>query len=492
MSASDFQSPKNENPGSTDLPSPKAKSWLPAAVIFLTLLILGATIFLARQQLFQTVKDQIIARDGNVLHAVTLMPLLDAEPGEDPRSTLADPADQLTLMLRTSQLSGVLGARLFTSNGVFVQSFPPNVRESNLSPQVLAALQNLEPVSRFYDHYAMSDLILSTNAALQWDKQTAPLLEIDIPIHAPKSEKLVGIAQYLIEGESIRVEFEQLARSLNIQSAIAFGVTGSILSIAMALAFHRLRRSQLMLEQRSQDLLKANQELVTTAKTNAIGAVTSHLIHELKNPLSGLHHFVSDQIRTAPTDSQEIWSEALSATKRMQSTVQEIISLLHEEQSSLSYKLSLTELAELVRGKLEPQAMSKSVRLDCHVMEDTELDHRAANLVKLILVNLGANAIHASPEGDSVQFRFAKTPSSVEFQVEDHGPGLSTEASQKLFQPHRSTREGGSGIGLAICKQLANHLAAKLEVSQSNARGCVFVLTLPMHSTAEATPTLPG
>jgi nitrogen-specific signal transduction histidine kinase len=51
---------------------------------------------------------------------------------------------------------------------------------------------------------------------------------------------------------------------------------------------------------------------------------------------------------------------------------------------------------------------------------------------------------------------------------------------EQIFLPCKSTREGGSGIGLAISKQIADHLGAKLQLVESSSNGCVFLLQMPL------------
>src|SRR5207245_6466890 len=110
-----------------------------------------------------------------------------------------------------------------------------------------------------------------------------------------------GIAQFIIEGQSIAAEFAHLNRHLAIQGLIAFFVGGGILVIAIAWAFRRLRQAHRLLAERTNSLLRANQELALAAKSSAVGAITSHLIHGLKNPLSGLQSYVSN---LAPAEAE--------------------------------------------------------------------------------------------------------------------------------------------------------------------------------------------
>jgi len=95
----------------------------------------------------------------------------------------------------------------------------------------------------------------------------------------------------------------------------------------------------------------------------------------------------------------------------------------------------------------------------------------------LILINLAENAIQATPKGKSVSLGINRSERQLVFEMRDEGSGF--PADTPLFMPCRSTKDGGSGIGLALCKQLANHLGAELQLATSTADGCVFTLSLP-------------
>src|SRR6185369_13510390 len=110
-------------------------------------------------------------------------------------------------------------------------------------------------------------------------ERTLPLLEVNVPLHTGADRQLLGIAQFILEGYSIAAEFSQLDRHLARQALVAFLVGGGILVLTILWAFRRLRGTQLLLAERTRGLLQANQALALAAKTSAVGAITSHLIH---------------------------------------------------------------------------------------------------------------------------------------------------------------------------------------------------------------------
>lgn len=272
---------------------------LPFLVIGVTLTILGGTILLARQQLRGKIREQIIGRDGEGLHAVALMLFQqhEEEAEADIVGPIEDPANQLTVLLKASRLKGVLALRLFDAQGRFVEAFPLHVREANLHSADLPVLKKLRPASHFHEAIRLSEILFPLEGKGPETEPPVPLLEVNVPLHTRANSPLVGIAQFILEGQSIAAEFARLDRHLTLQALAAFVVGGGLLAVVIALAFRRLQQVHRLLEARTTNLLQANQELALAAKTSAVGAVTSHLIHGLKNPLSGLQSFVSNLSR---------------------------------------------------------------------------------------------------------------------------------------------------------------------------------------------------
>jgi hypothetical protein len=147
-----------------------------------------------------------------------------------------------------------------------------------------------------------------SSAQLSDDLRTIrPLLEITVPLHPKAERRLLGIAQFLLEGESLAAELAALDRTLFAQMLMAAVGSSIIVGIVLGLAFYQLQRVNRLLVERTTNLLKANQELTWAAKASAIGAVTSHLIHGLKNPLSGLQNFMVNRKPESRPASDTEW-----------------------------------------------------------------------------------------------------------------------------------------------------------------------------------------
>ena len=246
-------------------------------------------------------------------------------------------------------------------------------------------------------------------------------------------------------------------------------------------AYRRLRQAQALVEERTARLLRANHELALAAKTSALGSVTAHLVHGLSNPLANLQDFIaSHRNGAAESDVQSL----AASTRRMQQLVNEAVSVLAEEHGGDQYQLSLAELVDVLNAKLTAAVQERATHLITVLDASGELSNRHANLILLILENLLHNALKFTPPGGIVTLRFHAVGDQVDCDVADQGTGIASENLPRLFTPCRSTH-GGSGIGLAISKQLANQLGASLELKANSTTGCVFTLRLPDHLFAE-------
>jgi len=465
----------------TQIRQERPRGWrLPALVIGLTLCILGLTIAWSSTRLREKTREQIANHDGEILHAISLLQQAADESGDDLLSSLDDPAEQFNFMLRISRLEGVLGIRLFTFAGKFYNAFPAYITEAELPAQELASLRALKPVSHFYANGQLGDvdLLAQTNGI------PVPLLVVDIPVHLKDEARLLGVAQFIIQGGSIAREYAELDRNLVLQAAVAFATSGGILTMALALAFRRIQQANRLLSKRTESLWRANQELALAAKTSAVGAVAAHLIHGLKNPLSGLQSFVRGQLENQSAADDPDWQEAAATAQRMQSLIARVVRVLEEQQTVEDFEVARDELAEIISNKLLPATKLAGVRLTVESAGDGVLSNRDASLVMLIIENLVQNAIDETPSGKTVSLRLGWEGGQFVFQVRDQGPGFPAALKERLFAPCRSTKAGGSGIGLAISRQLANHLGAVLELKENAPTGCVFRLSLPSRSVA--------
>jgi signal transduction histidine kinase len=449
--------------------------WAPFLVIGMALAVLGGTLAWSALDLRARIRTQILEVNGEILDAVTLMQHTNDQANGETLASLADPGEQFQLALEVSRFRSVLGVRLYSADGEFTNAFPAYIAEAALRPSDLAQLRTLRPVSYFSAQAPMQeqDLLTETNSA------TEPLLFVEVPLRTDDDQHLAGVIQFLMDGSSIVRQYSDLDRNLALKFSAAFVVAAGILMAGLGLALRRVQRANAELAQRTDNLLQANRELALAARTSAVGAVASHLIHGLKNPLSGLRTFVHAQQTEKSNGSDTEWRTALSTTQRMEELINRVVRVLQEQQDGAEYEISIAELAGMLAPRAKALADSTGVGFATRVLFDRTLSNRQADLILLILENLVQNAIEATPRGKGVELCVTGEAGVINFEVCDQGAGLPPGVQARLFMPCTSGKKGGGGIGLAISKQLAQSLGAKLELTHSSASGCKFRLSLP-------------
>ncbi len=247
-------------------------------------------------------------------------------------------------------------------------------------------------------------------------------------------------------------------------------VMGILLALPMAFLVVQLLETR-------RDLRVARGELGFAARTAALGTLTAHLLHGLRNPVMGLHHVVS--ARNPQTVLESDWRLAAESTRRMKSLIEEVTRILRENSDLPGYELSPPEIFDHLCRRFHRMAAEKGVRIECEASALRPVDNHVANLVLVILENLVANAVEASPCPGVVVLSFMEEPRGLVFRVHDEGQGVPTSLVPHLFQPGRTGKVGGSGLGLALSRQLARAAGAVLDLEATGPGGTIFRLVVP-------------
>jgi signal transduction histidine kinase len=470
------------------IPRTRRAFWLGVG---LALNVLAVTILAGVLYVRGLVREQIAQRDAEALHATTLMEQLDAisNNGKEVRSEEQIGFDAALL---ASRLRGVMGIRFYDTNGVFTDSFPATILPLPLGRSALESVRTLKPHSRFHPDTPLSAVFIYLPQFATGTVARVPTLDVTVPLHRRETEKLAGAAQFIVEGQSIADEYAHLDHHLIQIAVITFAVVGLLLVVMLWPAFRRVEKLNRDLAVRGERLQRANEELALAARASALGAVSAHLMHGLKNPLASLSQFVSRGSNGSAESVGEDWQDALSASRRMQSLVEQTLEVLGDARGEPTYELSVKDLVANVQQRFAMAAGRRQVKLVVEAEGKCTLSSRTANLASLVLVNLLENAFEATPTGGTVSLSVAREMERLRFRVSDEGPGFPEQKREHLFLPCKSEREGGSGIGLAISKQIADHLGAKLELAESSPKGCVFVLELPVSACEEAAVAQPS
>jgi len=230
------------------------------------------------------------------------------------------------------------------------------------------------------------------------------------------------------------------------------------------------------------ELKRMQRELANREKLAAVGSLAAGVAHELRNPLGGVGGFAS-LLRREVLDRPA----ALTLVEKIMRGVTDVNRVLEQflaltEERRLQYQvLNLHELTGQLTASLDGEARSRGVGWDlCGVAAGLMVKADPLMLRQMLQVLL-RNALEASATGGTVTVAAAHDPVRREWQVTvtDHGAGIAPELRERIFQPFYTTKEHGTGMGLAVAQRHARALGGDLTVDSEPGRGSTFAERLP-------------
>jgi signal transduction histidine kinase len=201
------------------------------------------------------------------------------------------------------------------------------------------------------------------------------------------------------------------------------------------------------------------------------------IAHEVRNPLGGMDLFtgiLAEELAGRPEAAHAARVRAELAN--LERVVEEFLDFARARPLDLA-PVDLGGLAGEVRDLALPLALERSVRLAVSGAGEAPGDRER---LRRAVLNLARNAIEASPAGATVEIAARAQADHAELEVRDRGPGLSAQARERLFRPFFTTKEKGTGLGLALAKKVADAHGGSIAVEDREGGGTVARLALPV------------
>ncbi|MEW6043892.1 MAG: HAMP domain-containing sensor histidine kinase, partial [Thermoproteota archaeon] len=211
-------------------------------------------------------------------------------------------------------------------------------------------------------------------------------------------------------------------------------------------------------------------------KMYTIGEMASRLAHDLQNPLTIIKNTIEILKLKQPEQdkkTQENYERIERAVSRMSQLIRDILDYVRTS-SPLMEKTSLVSLLQTVTGDL-------SIPDDIKVIlpeEDIEI-HGDVKQLEIVFSNLILNSIQAIDKKGKIMIQASEINDSLVIDVIDNGHGIEKENLRKIFEPLFTTKQGGTGLGLASCKSIIENHGGTIECSSIVGKGTVFTIHLP-------------
>ena len=223
-------------------------------------------------------------------------------------------------------------------------------------------------------------------------------------------------------------------------------------------------------------------EKLRAARIAIAGRMAGQVAHEVRNPLSsiGLNtELLEDELGEHDSEARELCRKIRGEVDRL-TQVTEIYLGLRGGKPKLARE-SLNAIVDDLVGFVRKDLENRWVMLDTELDPDDPIGNVDANQIRQCLINLVRNAADAvaANGGGQVTVRTRRDRSRVEISVEDDGVGIASEQLSRLFEPFFSTKQGGTGLGLALTQQIVQDHGGEIRVESRVGRGTTFTLSVP-------------
>lgn len=227
-------------------------------------------------------------------------------------------------------------------------------------------------------------------------------------------------------------------------------------------------------------------QFLTNARSASMGELASAIAHELNQPLAAISNFVAASRRRLSDQLQhldlvvELMDDAVSETHRAGEIVRRLRNLM-ERGESQRVEIDLSETVASATKLAFTVDTPESIELKMELADDIRPVFADSVQIEQVIFNLVRNAIEAMADTEkrvlTIETR-AKTEHFSEIVVSDTGSGIRTDVLDTLFEPLRSTKAEGMGIGLSLCRTTVEALGGQI-FGENTENGARFSFTLP-------------
>jgi signal transduction histidine kinase len=246
-----------------------------------------------------------------------------------------------------------------------------------------------------------------------------------------------------------------------------------------------------MIEEEVGRSVSQERRVVETRHERSLEDLSASIAHEIRNPVTAAKSLVQ-QMGEDPVSSDNIQyaNVALEELDRVERSISHLLRYARDEE----IRFEPFEMAEVVESTLE----SVRDRIDLLGVEvELQLDTPGrmrgdAEQIRRVLVNLVGNALDAVEQSDTpvprLQIMAGENLAGTEVwvRIRDNGSGIQQDVLEKIFNPFFTTKEKGTGLGLALSKKVVEAHGGSMEVQSNSETGTEFVLSFPRSAGGEA------
>jgi len=232
-------------------------------------------------------------------------------------------------------------------------------------------------------------------------------------------------------------------------------------------------------------LVEAHEQIVRSERRLAVAELAAGVAHDLRNPLGAINNAVyylknkmrGSTVAQANPKIMQFFSVITEQVDRSARKITDLITFARPNPPNIT-AVDLTSAVESSLSALnerteEIHIVKKFAQEPMIVLADSEQ-------LEQVIGNLAVNAIEAMPKGGSLTITTQRVDGLALTSLSDTGEGIGEGVGEKIFDPVFTTKVGGIGLGLPICRQIVSSHGGSIEVTSNTGPGTTFTVSLPL------------
>lgn len=218
---------------------------------------------------------------------------------------------------------------------------------------------------------------------------------------------------------------------------------------------------------------KIQEEMARLDRLNLIGEMAAGIGHEVRNPMTTVKGFLQLlQEKEECSNYREYFDLMASELDRANSIITEFLSLAKNKSVELKEN-NLNKILKSILPLIEADGLmtDKYIKLETQKVPGLLLDEKE---IRQLVLNLVRNGLEAMSPGGIINLRTYMEEDKVVLSVQDNGKGIAPDVLEKLGTPFFTTKDTGTGLGLAVCYSIAERHKAKIDIETGGSNGTTF------------------
>jgi len=317
-------------------------------------------------------------------------------------------------------------------------------------------------------------------------------------IASAAAERFLGLGRWQIMGQKLEDIFpagtelgalvasaarlRQPVEERLVEAGPGRAMRGVLVSVELIDDFANRKRLGLLVTLHDADTRRQIETQVeVSSRLTAISRLTGGVAHEIKNPLNAISLHL-EVLRTRLARAREEAPKELEVIGREVARLDRVVKTFLDFTRPVELRLADVRVAGLVEEVAllaEPEARQRGVRLAVENGCPAAVVRADRDLLKQAVLNLAVNGIQAMPQGGELRLGVSRVGADAEVSVADQGVGIPPEHRDKIFRLYYTTKQNGSGMGLAMTYRVVQLHNGTIDFASEPGRGTTFRLRLP-------------